>query len=132
MLHWSLIVLIASASPPAHHPPKKAEPAAHCASIEDFKAAHPEVEWTQLTLRQFYWAEGIWSVSPATPAGVPDADKAWRIVKEVEGEDGKRQKVAMIIFSKGGCMIDPPMPFGKDSELRPLLGQVEHGPGEDL
>ena len=98
--------------------------ASTCATIADFKAKFPQDEMIQLTAKQFYWAEGMWTMSPLTDTPLPAADKGWQIITADGG---------ILAFSKGECLINPPIPFPMPPDkFRALLRMVEDGQGEDL
>ena len=98
--------------------------AATCATVADFQAKFPQDSITPLTAKQFYWAEGLWTMSPATSTALPAADKGWQILTTDGG---------LIAFSKGECLINPPIPMPMPpAKFRALLDQVENGSGVSL
>ena len=75
--------------------------------------------------KAFYFLEGIWAMSPATPKGIPENAATVFVLRKAGSEKGE-----ILFFTKDGCFVPPLM--GAPRELTDLIDQVDKGPGEPL
>ena len=96
-------------------------------SCVEEKKMQAEVEaqggrWSEMSIGQYHFLEGIYAMNPLTPEGLPPGTGAV-FASDVEGKKG-------MIFWKKGSMVCSPMPAPE--VLMDLVKQIATGKGEEL
>jgi hypothetical protein len=125
MLHTVSIAAALAFGGPALAAGSERAPPPSCMPLAEFKAdssSDPKTHLVKLTAGQFYFVEGLYVGSPATPPGLPPGDSA--LLATHDGEHG-----GVIVWTRGTHACAP---IPVDEKLLRLIASIKTGRLEEL